>query len=91
MMKIQLRELVIKSFTQIVMCISFSLDFASIFMIKGQIQKHHAQKIPWEKKIIQFPGLRNPLPEIHGIYNLTTGDVMIHTTVQSQSSTWTLL
>ena len=55
------------------------------------IHKHHAQKIPWEKKIIRFPGLRNPLPEIHSRYNLTTGNVMIHTSVQSQSSTWTLL
>ena len=55
-------------------------------------KQHNAQKNPrGKRKMSQFPVLRNRLPEIHGKYNLTTGDVMIHTTVQLQSSSWTLL
>ena len=54
-------------------------------------KQHNAQKNPRGKReIIRFPGLPNRLPEIHGRCNLTTGDVMIHTTVQSQSLSWTL-
>ena len=48
---------------------------------------HHAQKNPrGKRKVIRFPGLRNRSPEIPDRYNQTNGDVMIHTTVQSQSS-----
>ena len=55
-------------------------------------KQHNAQKnLRGKRKVIRFPDLRNRLVEIHGRYNLTTDDVMVHTTVQSQSSYWTLL
>ena len=53
---------------------------------------HDAQKNPrGKRKVIRFPGLHNRSSKIPDRYNQTNGDIMIHTTVQSQSSSWTLL
>ena len=41
--------------------------------------------------MFQFPVLHHGLPGIHGNYDLTTGDVMIHKILQSQRSPWKLL
>ena len=82
--------------------VSFHVEITSrtSLVVTGQKEKgdddyvknqHNAQKNPrGKRKVIRFPGLRNRPPKIHGRYTLKSGDVMIHTTVQSQSSTWTV-
>ena len=44
-----------------------------------------------KRKMFWFPVLHHGSPGTYDNYNLTTGDVMIHTIVQSQRSPWKLL
>ena len=44
-----------------------------------------------KRKMFWFPVLHQCSPETYDNYNLTTGDVMIHTIVQSQRTPWKLL